>query len=139
MTTKLNKEDIIAVIEDSGHRLTYARRSIVAFSEGKYDGFTAEEINSALPLVGRATIYRTLKLLIREGLLCKLFSEEGHPKYTIAKFGHHHHTICARCGKVGEFRDSTVERLLKAINQDVEGDIVGHKLELYIVCLECKG
>lgn len=137
MTIRLGKEDILAAIEDSGHRLTVSRTAIFELLEGKEGGFSAEEINLELSNVGRATVYRTLRLLIREGLLCKLFSDEGSPKYTIAKFGHHHHTICVNCGKVGEFRDSSVERLIKAISPEVQGIIVGHNLELYIRCAEC--
>ena len=137
MTTKLRREDILAAVEDAGHRLTGSRRAIFELLEGMEGGFSAEEINLALGGVGRATVYRTLRLLIKEGLLCKLFSDEGSPKYTVAKFGHHHHTICVSCGKVGEFRDSAVERLLKAVSADIEGTIVGHNLELYVNCSEC--
>ena len=137
MTTKLQYEDLLAIIEDSGHRVTEARRSIVALLNGKEDGFTAEQINRELSWVGRATVYRTLKLLINQGVLCKLFSHTGSPRYAVSKFGHHHHTICIKCGSVNEFRDSTVERLLKSIEQDIDGSIVGHRLELYVECPSC--
>ena len=64
MTTKLQYQDLLAIMEDSGHRVTEARRSIVVLLNGKEDGFTAEQINRELSWVGRATVYRTLKLLI---------------------------------------------------------------------------
>jgi Fur family ferric uptake transcriptional regulator len=137
MSLKYQTEDLLAVIEDAGHRVTNARRSIVSLLTGKDDGFTAEQINQELIWVGRATVYRTLKLLMNEGVLCKLFSHTGSPTYAVSKFGHHHHTICVKCGGISEFRDSTVERLLKSIDQDIEGTIVGHRLELYIICSNC--
>ncbi len=138
MTTKYQSEDLLAIMEDAGYRLTDTRRSIVSFLNRQSDGFTAEQVNDELLWVGRATVYRTLKLLMNEGVLCKLFSEKGSPKYAVSKFGHHHHTVCVKCGGVGEFRDSTVERLLKSIEGDIEGEIVGHRLELYVMCLNCQ-
>ena len=38
---------------------------------------------------------------------------------------------------VGEFRDATVERLLRSIGGDISGKIVGHRMEFYIICREC--
>jgi Fur family ferric uptake transcriptional regulator len=137
MTTKLRQDDLLAVIEDAGHRVTDARRSIVALLDGKGEGFSAEEINRGVKGVGRATVYRTLKLLLASGVLCKLISQTGSPRYAVSKFGHHHHAVCVRCGRVSEFRDSTVERLLKSIEQDINGSIVGHRLELFILCNVC--
>ena len=137
MTTKFRYEDLVAVIEDAGHRVTDARRSIVELLSDKQDGFSAEDIKLGLPWVGRATIYRTLKLLIKEGVLCKLFAPDGSPKYTVSKFGHHHHAICVRCERVSEFRDSMVERLLRSVEPEIQGSIVGHRLELYVLCPDC--
>ena len=59
MTTKLGREDILAAIEDSGHRLTGSRRAIFELLEDMEGGFSAEEINLELSGVGRATVYRT--------------------------------------------------------------------------------
>jgi Fe2+ or Zn2+ uptake regulation protein len=42
-----------------------------------------------------------------------------------------------RCGTVGEFRDATIERLLRAIGTDISGEIVGHRIEFYVVCQDC--
>jgi Fur family ferric uptake transcriptional regulator len=137
MTTKLKQDDLLAVMEDAGHRVTDARRAIVELLDGKDEGFAAEEINQGLANVGRATVFRTLKLLLGKGVLCKLISQTGAPRYAVSKFGHHHHAICVKCGSVSEFRDSTVERLLKSIDQDINGSIVGHRLELYILCPNC--
>ena len=139
MTSKLQYADVMAVLEDAGCRITDARRSIVALLKGKKDGFSAEEINEELLWVGRATVYRTLKLLIEKGVLCKLFTVSGSAKYAVSKFGHHHHTVCVACGTVGEFRDAPVERLLRSVEQYVEGEIVGHILELHIMCPTCVG
>ncbi len=129
--------DLLAILEDQGYRSTYQRRTVVGMLERKGDGFTAEEVAEELPKVGRATVYRTIKLLLKAGMLCKLPLPNGAHKYIMARAEHHHHTVCVRCGAVGEFRNSTVERVLRAIGSDMPGEIVGHRMELYLICRDC--
>ena len=127
----------MAILEDRGHRATVQRRGVADLLERKQEGFTAEEICQDLPEVGRATIYRTIKLLLEAGVLCKLALPDGGPKYILARAEHHHHTVCVKCGTVGEFRDGTVERVLRAIGSEIPGEIVSHRMELYLICQDC--
>ena len=96
-----------------------------------------EEVCAEVPGVGRATVYRTIKLLLDAGAICKLTLPDGTPKYSLGRAQHHHHTVCVRCGSVGEFRHATVERLLRAMGAEIPGEIVGHRMELYITCPVC--
>ena len=138
MTTPLTSpQDIMATLEDRGYRSTAPRRAIIRVLEGKQEGFTAEELSSELPGIGRATVFRTIKLLMEVGGICRLNLIDGAPKYSLARVGHHHHTVCVRCGNVGEFRTATVERLMRALGNNMSGDIVGHRIELYIICERC--
>ena len=73
MTTTVDERpivrpDLIAVLEDGGYRITRPRRSVIAVLDQKDEGFTAEELCSEVPGVGRATVYRTIKLLQRQAL-----------------------------------------------------------------------
>ena len=138
MTTPLTSHpDIMAVLEDRGYRPTAPRRAIIHILERKQEGFTVEEIGSELPGVGRATIFRTIKLLIEVGVICRLNLLDGAPRYSLSRIGHHHHTVCVRCGNVGEFRAETVEHLIKALGNSIPGDVVGHRIELYVTCDKC--
>ena len=131
------RPDLQAVLEDRNLRMTGPRRNIIALLDRKNDGFSAEEVCSELPDVGRATVYRTIKLLLEAALICKLALPDGAPRYSLARVEHHHHTFCVRCGTVGEFRDATVERLLRAVGGDISDQIVGHRMEFYIICRQC--
>ena len=131
------RPDLQAVLEDRNLRMTGPRRNIIALLDRKDDGFSAEEVCSELPDVGRATVYRTIKLLLEAALICKLALPDGAPRYSLARVEHHHHTFCVRCGTVGEFRDATVERLLRAVGGDISDQIVGHRMEFYIICRQC--
>ncbi len=127
----------MAVLEDQGYRVTAPRQTIVRLLERKQEGFTAEEIIAELPDVGRATVYRTIKLLLRAGVVCKLANMDGAPMYSLSRAEHHHHTVCVACGSVGEFRAATVERLLRGLADDIPGQILGHRIEFYITCDTC--
>ena len=131
------RPDLLATLEDRGYRVTAPRRSVTGLLERSQEGLSAEEICQELPGVGRATVYRTLKLLQDAGVLCKLPLPDGAPVYTLARVEHHHHTICMKCGVVGEFRHATIERLLRAIGEDIRGELVGHRIEAYILCEKC--
>ena len=129
--------DLINALEDKGFRVTSPRRRVAESIEVQDEAFTAEDLCETLPGVGRATVYRTIKLLVDAGALCKLAMPDGAPKYSLAKMGHHHHTVCVRCGAVGDFRDSTVERMLRSLNKEIDGEIVGHRMEVYVTCSAC--
>lgn len=117
--------------------MTGPRRRVLGLLSGKQEGFSAEEVCGELPGVGRATVYRSIRLLLEAGVICRLALPDGGSKYSLARGEHHHHTVCVKCGTVGEFRDSTVERVLRAVGADIPCEIVGHRMEFYITCRAC--
>lgn len=124
-------------LEDRGLRRTVARIAVADRIEQLSGAFTAEQLCRDLPGVGRATVYRTIRHLVDADALCKLPILDGAPMYSIARIEHHHHTICSRCGAVGEFRHSTVERVMRSLAKEIDGDIVGHRMEIFITCSAC--
>jgi Fe2+ or Zn2+ uptake regulation protein len=131
------RPDLLAILEDRGYRVTRPRREVLTLLSQKQEGFSAEEVCGELPDVGRATVYRAIRLMLEAGVVCKLALPDGGSKYSLARGEHHHHTVCVKCGTVGEFRDSTVERVLRAVGADIPGEIVGHRMEFYINCQGC--
>lgn len=129
--------NLINALEDRGLRRTGARSAVTNRIEKVSDAFTAEQLCRELPEVGRATVYRTIRHLVDAGALCKLPILDGAPMYSIARVEHHHHTICSRCGAVGEFRHSTVERVMRSLEKEIDGDIIGHRMEIFITCSSC--
>ena len=131
------QNDAIVALEDAGLRITGQRRQVVAAIERRDGGFSAEDIAGELEGVGRATVYRTLKLLVNSDVICKLALPDGTPMYSPSRLEHHHHSVCTSCGAVEEFRDITVERVLRSLTREIEGEIVGHRMEVFIRCQSC--
>ena len=128
----------MAVLENRGYKATAPRKAIVKLLERKHESFTTEALSEELPSVGRATVYRTIKLLLEAGVVCKLLMMDGAHVYSLTRVGHrHHHSVCVQCGAVGEFKAATIDRALRAIGADIPGQVVDHHIELYVTCHDC--
>jgi len=132
-----NRPDLLAVLEDRGFRATRSRRDVIDLIQHKDGGFSVEEISRELPGVGRATVYRTIRLLVETGALCKLALADGAPKYSLSPVEHHHHTVCVDCGAISTFRNTTIERAIRAAGNEISGEIVGHRMDIFITCERC--
>ena len=63
--------------------------------------------------VGTATVYRTLDLLVQAGLAKEHDFGEGFKRYEpLAPGEAHEHCICSSCGKVMEFSNDRLERMI---------------------------
>ena len=138
METQRPRTNLMAVLEDRGYRATSPRRAVARLLERKQKGFTIEDISEELPSIGKATIYRTIKLFLKEGVVCKFPLMDGAPFYCLSRTGHrHHHSICVQCGEVEEFKAAPIEKLLKDAGADIQGQIVDHRIQLYVNCEYC--
>lgn len=132
------RPDPLAALQGGGYRVTAPRKAIAGLLERKQEGFSAEALSNELPGVGRATVYRTVKLLLEVGVVCKLATVNGSRRYSLCGVGHHHHhKVCVQCGAVEEFGTDAVERLIREISVDIPGEVVSHLLELYVNCGSC--
>jgi len=89
--------------------------------------------------VGTATVYRTLDLLVRAGLAKEHDFGEGFKRYEPLAAGQvHEHCICSSCGRVTEFSNDRLERMIALLAEEVEFRPDHHRLEIYGVCRSCQ-
>jgi Fur family ferric uptake transcriptional regulator len=89
--------------------------------------------------VGTATIYRTLDVLVRSGLVRAHDFGEGFKRYEpMPQQEHHEHLICLRCGRVVEFQNERLERMLPIIADEHAFQHQRHRVEVYGLCRECR-
>ena len=124
-------------MQEHGNGKTAPRRELAAMLAQRTGSFTAKEIIAGQPDLSRATIYRTLRLLVQVGILCKTAMPDGPPRYSLHDL-RHHHLICVSCGRIDEFRDPAVERMLHAIKDCIGSELIGHRLEFYYRCNACR-
>ena len=132
------ESNILAALEEHGSRMTWPRRQLARMLARQTGSFSAEEIVAGLPTLGRATVYRTLRLLGEAGVLCKTAMPDGSPRYSLDDAHHHHHLVCVDCERIDEFRHPAIERMLRAMRAHVGSELIGHRLELYHRCAVCQ-
>lgn len=128
---------LIDLVNISGNSITNSRRRIIAEIARKEGLFTSEELAKSLPNIGRATVYRTLKLLYDIGSICRINIVDEHSYYALSLSDHHHHTVCKECNKIEEINLIGFEKDLRLYEKNINGNILSHNLEIYIVCGEC--
>lgn len=88
--------------------------------------------------VGKATVYRTLGLLVEAGLVREHDFGDGFRRYEPTPHRpHHEHLVCTRCGKVIEFEAPEIEGLEAEVAARHRFRPEHHKVEIYGLCEEC--
>src|SRR3954467_3535649 len=89
--------------------------------------------------VGVATVYRTLDLLVQSGLVRSQEFGEGFKRYEpMPAQTDHEHLICEQCGRVVEFQNERLERMLPIIADEHAFQLARHRVEIYGFCRECR-
>ena len=130
-------DDIVAQLAGQGHRDTEPRRLVIAAAAAQRRPFTAEELCAALPCVGRATVYRGLRMLVASELVCRVLLEDGEIRYQMSYAGHHHHLLCVACGVSADLVGCDVADRLKEAAAAAGFLMRGHRLEVYGRCAGC--
>jgi len=129
---------IIERLEMRGHRITGSRRRVIDAILAQPAHFTVDDVLHSTRRTGRATVFRTMKLLTDLNLLCRVLLEGGQLHYRLSTRGHHHHLVCRDCGRVEDFSNCDVDGLVRQLARATDYDIEGHWLEVYGRCHACR-
>jgi len=117
------RESVYEYLAEHGLRRTVQREALIAAVLQTKEHFHAEELlemaKKIEPSVSRATVYRTLPLLVRSGLLRELDLGKDVMYYDPNFVEHptHNHLICVDCDKIIEFEDPNMELLENCITR----------------------
>jgi len=128
-----------------GVRLTRQRRTILSVIETATRHLEAGQLLRKArhfdPEVDRATVYRTLSLLKRHGLIDELdlmhLRGEAH-YYERRPRRDHLHMTCLRCGQVREFESSLFDKLKREVERECRFHIAVARLEIGGYCAKCR-
>src|SRR5215211_3471962 len=109
MTAPSTAEGLADELRDQGFKITTPRFQVIEHVAGREQNFTAEELAGELSAIGRATVYRTIKLMLDQGLLCRLIMGDGSVSYRMSHKAHHHHLVCVTCGATEDIDLGDVE------------------------------
>ncbi|GAB4547626.1 MAG: Fur family transcriptional regulator [Anaerolineae bacterium] len=132
----------VRALRSAGYKLTVPRLTILEVLESSDGHITASELLSQVeardPSIGRASVFRTLELMIKLGIVWTSVQGGSTVHYMMMPGGHHHHIICTQCGRRIEFQDCGLSNLIGTLETEYGVKIEGHLLEMYGMCAECR-
>lgn len=131
-------------LREQGLPVTQQREAIAEVVFGSPEHLSVEEIEARLrergERIGKATIYRTLEMLVRSGLVEEYDFGEGFKRYKHL-FGQtlvREHLICTECGKVQEVESEELTQFQEQLAESHGFQASRHRLEIYGLCAECQ-
>jgi len=132
-------------------RWTVPREAILDLLKRTSKHMSAKEIYTAIykfyPGIGLTTVYRTLDLLVRMGLINKLIFGPGESRYE-SKSGEkkktHYHFVCTECGKIIDYDDfidkdlELIKRTEDILSKKYDFKVLDHNITFYGLCKNCK-
>ncbi|MFH1851283.1 MAG: transcriptional repressor [Candidatus Neomarinimicrobiota bacterium] len=134
--------DLKAIIRQEGLRYTSQREAVWQELLSTDNHRDAENIYFKLREhglnVSRATVYRTIEILVKHNLIRKLDLGDGKSRYEHHQDQvHHDHLICTECGRIVEFVNEPVEKLQQEIAAEFNFELSDHIHQLFGVCSNC--
>ncbi len=128
-------ERMTRALREAGVRVTRQRQVLLHVLTEAADHPDAAELHRRAQAlddtVSLATVYRTLSVLEREGVIQRHSFEQGGARFEVTDPGHHDHIVDIDTGTIIEFRNDRIEELQRQIAAEMGYEIVHHRLELY--------
>ena len=128
-----------------GLRMTHQRRLLVQIIQGAESHLDAvalwERARGQDPTLNKVTVYRTLALLKKHGLVDELdlMHLRGGKHYYEARASRDHiHLACLKCGRIQEFESSLFEKLKGQIERQRRFNIKVVRVEAGGYCEDCR-
>ena|SRR5262252_1845451 len=130
-------------LEKRGLKLTAERQALFDELFARHEHFEADELlvrlRSKHTKISRATIYRTLDLLVDSGIVGRVRIGESGYRYERLRAGEHHdHLICTECGRVVEFYEPRIEDLQDEVCERHGFLAISHSHQLRGICRRCR-
>jgi Fur family ferric uptake transcriptional regulator len=127
-------------LSSAGLRMTNQRALILEIiRQGHLD---ADEVyrqaRDKQPRLSLSTVYRTLRILKKLGLVDELHFEETHHHYEVKPSAEHHHLVCLGCGKIVEFECSLSQRMRQDIARKKGFEVTGVEVNMTGYCAKCR-
>jgi Fur family ferric uptake transcriptional regulator len=133
----------LVALDRAGYRLTGPRRAVARLIARRSGHFTAADLVDDAAIerldIGRATIFRTIDVFEAVGAIERIDLPSGdHAWIACEPEAHHHHVVCARCGRATEVGDAGLGPIVSRIAAESGYLIDVHRLELFGLCPVCR-
>jgi Fur family transcriptional regulator, ferric uptake regulator len=137
-------ETVTRRLAEQQQRVTAVREHIVDVLAGSERPLTIPEILRAGRGLAQSSVYRNLVVLEEAGVVHRIVTHDEFARYELAEdlTGHHHHLVCANCGRVEDLPASeSIERSVEAAVAQAARRVGfrtrHHRLDLVGTCADC--
>ncbi|MGC3956712.1 MAG: Fur family transcriptional regulator [Verrucomicrobiota bacterium] len=132
-----------AKLRQESCKLTGPRRAILRVLGEQGQPLTNKEIFQRLPKghCDLATVYRSMQMLERLGLVKRFHFGEGAARYALLEAGddpHQHHLVCTHCSRIEQVGECIVRELEARVAAHSKFKAVTHRLEFFGICPACQ-
>ncbi len=129
-------------LKRTGGRDTQQKRTIITELSKLRSHFDIEdfinEIRKKDSKGSRATVYRVMKGLLKEGFIQKITTNDGKVYYEHNFTNKHHdHIICNSCGKIFEIESDRIENYINEYCETIGFKPEYRSLHIYGTCSDC--
>ncbi|WDV45191.1 Fur family transcriptional regulator [Clostridiaceae bacterium M8S5] len=140
-----NTNKINSIFQMRGYKFTLQRRTIleiILINQEKHLSAEEiyEEVRKIISDIGFATIYRTLDLFEKIGIIQHVSFGDGCKRYHIAtldKKKRHYHLICDICGVITDIHEDFIEIFEEDIISETGFIIRNHEVQIFGICKKC--
>jgi Fur family ferric uptake transcriptional regulator len=133
--------DLTQKLKLAGYKLTGSRLAVIEVLETHPEHLDHNQILLAgkkiHPPLSRATVYRTMELLVELDLFRPLYLSDPTQRF-ISTTGGHHHLVCSKCGTIYEFENCHADQLSRELAEKYKFEIRSHLLEFQGICENCR-
>lgn len=129
------KTRMLDALRAAGVRMTNQRTVLLGLLAEARDHPDAAELHrraqDADGAISLATVYRTLAVLERAGVVQRHSFDGDSARFEPAEEPHHDHIVDLDTGRIVEFQSDKIERLQQEIAAELGFEVVHHRLEMY--------
>ncbi|QUI23911.1 transcriptional repressor [Vallitalea pronyensis] len=132
-------------LQTYGYKLTVQRQTVLdAMLKNTDKHLSAEEIFEKVkeinPHIGMATVYRTIQLFEKIGIIHQIFLNDGMMRYHMVnpdEKHEHHHLICEICGDVIDVKEDMLETFEEKLLLKKGFIVTNHRVKVFGICKTC--
>ena len=120
-------------------RITASRVAILKIFKNATAPLSPMEIANINPTIDKVSIYRTIEVCEKIGLITGVAYSWKQRYELAAPFRpHHHHLLCNNCGTIEEIRSEELEEMIHVLANEQGFKVMGHTFEINGLCHACR-
>ena len=129
-------------LRSRGYRITPQREMIIEALAHSGQHINADEVFALIrrrtQSVNIATVYRTLDLLVEQGLASRIDLGEGRVIYATQQHGPHIHLVCRQCGQTIDADRTLLSSLTHQLQSEYQFAADLQHISVLCLCADCQ-